>query len=53
MEQIEIEKELDADNLRCKKCSLFPDITIYNYKNRVNIHLECENKHIETIILRV
>ena len=35
MEQVEIEKELDADNLRCKECSLFPDITIYNYKNRV------------------
>ena len=35
MEFVEIEKKLDADNLRCKKCSLFPDITIYNYKNRV------------------
>ena len=51
MEQAEIEVIIDKDNLRCKKCSLFPDITIYNYKNRVNIHLECENKHINTPLL--
>ena len=51
MNSIEIKKELDNDNLRCKKCSLFPDITIYNYKNRVNIFSECENKHINISLL--
>ena len=51
MEQAEIEVIIDKDNLRCKKCSLFPDITIYNYKNRVNVYLECENKHINTPLL--
>ena len=41
MENIEIEKEFDNNNLKCKKCCLFPDITIYNYNNRVNVYLEC------------
>ena len=53
MENVEIKKELDDDNLKCTKCSLFPDITIYNYKNRVNLFTECENKHINTVIIRV
>ena len=51
MEQAEIEVIIDKDNLRCKKCSLFPDITIYNHKNKVNIFTECKNKHINISLL--
>ena len=51
MNSIEIKKELVDDNLRCKKCRLFPDITIYNHKNRVNIFTECKNRHINISLL--
>ena len=51
MENVEIELVYENDNLRCKKCSFFPNITIFNSSNRVKVFTECENKHIDISLL--
>ena len=39
------------NNIKCKKCNNYPDITIYNIGNRVKIFTECKNKHINISLL--
>ena len=51
MEEKLIKTYFGNNNLKCQKCNCFPDITIFNSKNRVKIFSECENKHLNISLL--
>ena len=52
-DKINIEQinDLENYNIKCKKCNNYPDITIFNTGNRVQIFTECDYKHINISLL--
>ena len=34
------------NKLKCEKCRLIPEFTIFNSSNRVKIFSSCDNKHL-------
>ena len=38
-------------NFKCEHCCSFPEFTIFNSSNRVNIFSSCDNKHINISLL--
>ena len=39
------------NKLKCEKCRLIPEFTIFNSSNRVKIFSSCDNKHLNISLL--